>query len=150
MTDSNYKFTPDDIKQMKKWVKVLRSGKYKQTKGSLQTGDGFCCLGVACKELISKEKLKYDELDELDGDLPDSQTSAPRWLKNVNETISPSSEYIDNRFFLSDLNDDHSFKFDDLANVIELGLIHGNLDKMDEYILQVLVEKELKSKGINL
>ena len=64
--------------------------------------------------------------------------------------MSPSSDYIDNRFFLSDLNDDHSFKFDDLANVIELGLIHGNLDKMDEYILQVLVEKELKSKGIKL
>ena len=80
MSDSNYKFTPNDIKQMKKWVKALRSGKYKQAKGSLQTGDGFWCLGVACKEFIPKEKLKFNYAfkDEINGNLPDSQPSTPR------------------------------------------------------------------------
>ncbi len=35
---------------MKKWVKALRSGKYKQGQGLLETLDGKnCCLGVLCK-----------------------------------------------------------------------------------------------------
>lgn len=34
----------------KAWVKALRSGKYKQTKGRLRSVDdgGMCCLGVGC------------------------------------------------------------------------------------------------------
>ena len=31
-----------------KWVKALRSGKYKQGTETLKTGDRYCCLGVAC------------------------------------------------------------------------------------------------------
>lgn len=37
----------------KKWVKALRSGKYRQAKHALKTNLGFCCLGVAC-ELYKK------------------------------------------------------------------------------------------------
>lgn len=33
----------------RKWVAALRSGKYRQTKEFLYDGDGFCCLGVACR-----------------------------------------------------------------------------------------------------
>lgn len=35
-----------DLKKL--WVEALRSGKYKQTKGRLQSADGnaYCCLGV--------------------------------------------------------------------------------------------------------
>ena len=43
-------------KNARAWVKALRSGKYKQTKGFLtdinpETGEitGHCCLGVACE-----------------------------------------------------------------------------------------------------
>jgi hypothetical protein len=28
------------------WVEALRSGEYRQCKGSLHKGKGFCCLGV--------------------------------------------------------------------------------------------------------
>jgi hypothetical protein len=31
------------------WVDALRSGKYKQGKGTLRRGDEFCCLGVLCE-----------------------------------------------------------------------------------------------------
>jgi hypothetical protein len=31
-----------------KWIKALRSGKFKQAKGVLRRGEGYCCLGVAC------------------------------------------------------------------------------------------------------
>jgi len=39
-----------------KWIKALRSGKYKQGTGRLKTNDGgFCCLGVL-SDLYAKEK----------------------------------------------------------------------------------------------
>ena len=45
---------------IQKWVDALRSGKYKQAKGTLhdaKTG-GFCCLGVYCK-VITKDSKAY-------------------------------------------------------------------------------------------
>ena len=40
-----------------KWLKALRSGKYKQTRGKLQRGGRNCCLGVlaACMGVNPKE-----------------------------------------------------------------------------------------------
>ncbi len=35
-------------KNIRTWIKALRSGKYKQTQSRLRRGDSFCCLGVAC------------------------------------------------------------------------------------------------------
>jgi len=33
----------------KQWLKALRSGKYRQTRGKLKSQDGsMCCLGVLC------------------------------------------------------------------------------------------------------
>lgn len=32
-----------------KWVEALRSGEYKQCKGTLFDGVAYCCLGVLCK-----------------------------------------------------------------------------------------------------
>lgn len=32
----------------KKWLRALRSGKYKQARSNLRDGNRFCCLGVAC------------------------------------------------------------------------------------------------------
>lgn len=33
----------------KRWVAALRSGKYKQGKGTLLAGGKYCCLGVLCE-----------------------------------------------------------------------------------------------------
>ena len=41
----------------KKWVKALRSGKYKQCQKRLYDGEGYCCLGVLCKILGKEFKL---------------------------------------------------------------------------------------------
>lgn len=41
-----------------KWVKALRSGKYKQDKGTLKSGKGYCCLGVLTDLYIKEKKLK--------------------------------------------------------------------------------------------
>lgn len=49
-------------KLQKKWVKALRSGKYKQAKEALVKGRGsscsYCCLGVACS-IMSKDVGKF-------------------------------------------------------------------------------------------
>lgn len=42
----------------KKWIKALRSGKYKQSTGTLRTDRGFCCLGVLCDLYAKEKKLK--------------------------------------------------------------------------------------------
>lgn len=45
---------------IQKWVNALRSGKYKQTTGTLydeETG-GYCCLGVYCK-VVTKDSKSY-------------------------------------------------------------------------------------------
>lgn len=31
-----------------KWIKALRSGRYKQADQELKNADGYCCLGVLC------------------------------------------------------------------------------------------------------
>lgn len=33
---------------IREWIKVLRSGEYKQSSGELKGESGYCCLGVAC------------------------------------------------------------------------------------------------------
>jgi hypothetical protein len=38
----------------RKWVKALRSGRYKQTQGALMSGDANCCLGVLCRVVRAK------------------------------------------------------------------------------------------------
>lgn len=49
----------------KKWVKALKSGEYKKTKGTLRDEKGYCCLGVACElavqNKIIKPAKKHDE-----------------------------------------------------------------------------------------
>lgn len=109
-------------KNIKKWVRALDSGKYKQGKGRLQRGDTYCCLGVACKIFIPKDKQLIID-GELSGLLPSMQPNAPQWLK-----------YISNYFvlktgtLLSDLNDQEKFTFSEIATILELIYIHDILD----------------------
>lgn len=51
--------------QKDKWVAALRSGEYKQTKGRLYSGKGYCCLGVFCKAVDGVNLKKGDESDDL-------------------------------------------------------------------------------------
>lgn len=63
--------TPEQIRNIKRWLKALRSGKYKQGKGALCRwipggAEEFCCLGVAAHVLIPGEwnRPAYADLDE--------------------------------------------------------------------------------------
>ena len=79
-----------DAKLKAKWVKALRSGRYKQGEGYLKDGDTYCCLGVLCRvqgvdpELASATgTLSTSQLKPaFSGGLPLARTAA---LANMND-----------------------------------------------------------------
>jgi hypothetical protein len=115
-------------KQFDKWIKALRSGKYKQTTGTLQNKEGYCCLGVACELFIPKNKRQFEsdwiedeDGDEkevistfLNGDLPEEQKYAPKWLKDINTDFENRSNLGD----LTLLNDNKRWSFKEIADAL--------------------------------
>lgn len=62
---------PIEKESVKKWVKALRSGEFKQGKGYLASVDrkgseSYCCLGVACK-LFQRENPEAIKVTKVDG-----------------------------------------------------------------------------------
>jgi len=118
------------LKELKKWIKALRSGTYKQTVGFLQGETGFCCLGVACKELIPKAGLSL-ELGKLYGKTPECQPFAPFWLNQIDDDF-----YNKTGSYLVTINDDWELKnktFNYVADLLEAVYIHGIYDLDPDY-----------------
>ncbi len=106
-----------------KWANALRSGKYKQTTGTLQDLKGYCCLGVACDIFIPKKKIeRYNGF--MEGTAPDNQKYCPKWLANVSNELKIKSG-LDS---FIDLNDNEGFTFDMIADIIELVYVHKAFD----------------------
>lgn len=119
----------------KKWVKALRSGKYKQGKGYLKQFTSkneprHCCLGVLCElydqqmkknhkktlhseHMVDKTGTEFIRLNEHDGGLP-------RLVREWANIINPLGEFVnkDRLEYLADLNDDGK-KFSTIADIIE-------------------------------
>lgn len=64
---------------MSKWTTELKSGEFKQAKGVLFDGEGYCCLGV-------REKLEGVEFTE---------TSAGWWIDAHGMSVMPLTSVID-------------------------------------------------------
>lgn len=112
--------------EIRKWCKALRSGKYQQGKNTLQSSNGYCCLGVACDIFIPKHLQARVISGRLFGRTPISQRWSPIWLKEINENF-----YQITGRNLSHLNDT-SFKFDEIADLLEAVYIHEVLDTSKE------------------
>lgn len=50
-----------------RWIKALRSGRYKQTKNSLELDSKNCCLGVLCRILRAKREVGSEGYITFDG-----------------------------------------------------------------------------------
>lgn len=113
------------IKQLKKWIAALDSGEYKQGKYTLQHGDEYCCIGVACNILIPRDKMVFSELCEkwIGGSLARDQPGAPEWLRDINIDFQNKTG-----FGLTDLNDNMGLTFSEIATLLELVYIHKILD----------------------
>lgn len=104
--------------QFNKWIKALRSGRYKQTKGTLQDRNGYCCLGVACKVLIPKNKLFFEVSTKtlLEGSMPDNQPNCPKWLSEINSDFRKRSKLKEQ---LTVLNDENNMSFKEIAKALQ-------------------------------
>lgn len=125
----------------KRWVEALRSGRFKKGTGKLHwyredTPDEFCCLGVLCEIAIEdgvvKRNLKElyngyrfysytglgtDAEDFLPGDVRE-------WAElNINNPYylarGEREDLLENRAYLSVMNDNEYTTFDEIADVIE-------------------------------
>ena len=116
-----------------KWTAALRSGDYRQGRGSLRRDDGFCCLGVAC-DIYLKEtgrgswRMNYSDDSgigytfRIDGveeriTLP---TAVFDWLgiENIEENPKITAHYHDKLDTWINMND-HNSSFEEIANHIE-------------------------------
>jgi hypothetical protein len=103
--------------RIKRFVKALHSGKYKQTTGKLQDANGYCCLGVAC------------DLYRIDMDLKSPSVIATKWGKRHAEKLPPKiQEYYGFESTNPDLgytsvatylNDHRNYSFKKLADLFE-------------------------------
>lgn len=87
----------------KKWVKALRSGKYKQTGGTLysERKDAYCCLGVLCRVLLGNRDIiggtlfSYDAVRQAVGLSHDDGTYNSGCLATLNDNGAPFSKIAD-------------------------------------------------------
>jgi hypothetical protein len=111
-------------KNAKKWVRALRSGKFKQAKNVLATlKNTYCCLGVACELArkdgvrVSKKKNKEDgcfEYSSRQGSLP---PQVQMWLGlGSDEGVYTSKNGRDTSLVV---RNDTGKKFAEIADIIE-------------------------------
>lgn len=114
------------IADIRKWVKALRSGKYKQGTGALENTPGrYCCLGVACKVFIPDKDKQKDEFGCLVGATMEDQPFAPLWLQDINNDFLLKTGHQ-----LVEVNDDMGFSFNEIADCLEAVYIHKALGKV--------------------
>ena len=116
----------DDVLQGKKWVNALRSGDYKQVKGSLQDfiseksdETGYCCLGVACKVLIPEELIERHINGSIAHGLPSFQKHSPKWLIRVQQMGYSIPSTSKDTLSLYSLNDSWGYSFTQIADLLE-------------------------------
>lgn len=112
-----------DPKIKEAWINALRSGKYKQTTGSLQNEDGFCCLGVLCdlysqqsgEWIKNKEKITFSDGEMEREDIPPTKVAEWAGLEESDPFIMVNGEAK----AITYLNDEAHLSFDELSLLIK-------------------------------
>jgi hypothetical protein len=102
-----------------KWLKALRSGKFKQCQESLYDGEGYCCLGIACK-IAYKNIPKWINDDYVLGEKGD--TGEKRKIKNIPLVLLGDENHNPIVKELIRMNDKYGKSFKQIANYIEKNL----------------------------
>lgn len=110
-----------------KWVKALRSRKYKQVEGCLKDESEekpmYCCLGVLCDLYVKEQKKSTDSTWDRWGNqvLPQEvQDWAGLDSDNPSFNMGRNDSIYDSIYeSLSGLNDDRNYSFGKIAKVIE-------------------------------
>lgn len=115
-----------------RWVSKLTSGEYSQTTGTLNAGDGYCCLGVLCeiavedgiviKTVGSSGRAVYtSKVNQSDVSADILPYDVVAWA-GLNDT-NPDVTYFDSNGLqlddnLAELND-NGMKFEEIAKLID-------------------------------
>lgn len=113
-----------------KWVAALRSGEFKQTTGTLQNEDGYCCLGVLADLHIAEKGFEAMDIGFADhgegidkcngflaGGTPSKRTIKWAGLKNENGAFNGMVD--GHHSALTELNDSAAWGFKRIATFIE-------------------------------
>lgn len=109
-------------KSQKKWIKALRSGKYKKGTGNLHMKhdnqeDTYCCLGVACdifKDELNIEAVIKGRFVAYDGE----DAGLTRIIRNHLNLLSTLGDSLNLRS-LADINDGIYRKDTDFTNMAD-------------------------------
>jgi len=96
-------------KNIKRWLKALRSGEYRQAKAELynEETNAFCCLGVAVNEYAREHDLHFNDVAFFyESHLP---IKVERWL-GIDTTLEDR---------VIDINDKQDYTFNQIADYIE-------------------------------
>lgn len=135
--------------QEQKLVAALRSGEYRQAVGALKTyEERYCCLGVAC-DISGKGKFEDDNLFEdfetgecEENYLPWSVAEQLGWGHNTQGFLTFKDRRVhSSNLTLAGLNDD-GFTFDQIADLIEAGLVDTESYSLRALELDRNVEEE--------
>ncbi len=99
-----------DKRLKSKWVKALRSGKYKQGFGALKSDNSYCCLGVLC------DVSNIGAWDKSNRYLYNTQYSAATITQELRNKVGLT---VEQQGKLIDLNDSDFKSFEDIASYIE-------------------------------
>ena len=131
-----------------KWVRALRSGKYKQGRERLFEGKNYCCLGVAAKEVLKKKPLTAEQWEKRGHERQDFENCYSNdeefffLFKKEKETILFNSTIPDETFvtkfglsatfrdYLAMVNDSEGYTFEEIAKVIDVtaSISYGETD----------------------
>lgn len=105
----------------KRWIRALRSGKYKQVKGHLKDPAGYCCLGVLCQ--ISRQGKWANGSGAVPYQAGSSSSSGelPLLVKEWAGMKSAAGK-IPGQDDLTQLNDKRGLSFAQIADHIEANL----------------------------
>lgn len=128
MTDNPKHTAEQTAANRKKWTDALRSGRYKQGRGTLVNfSDGvetprFCCLGVACDVAAVEGIIPARDGRRYAGEGLQLPEVVREWLGieggegNLKDSVAGSEASC-----LSNLNDHYEYDFNQLADVIDNG-----------------------------
>lgn len=123
MTDIEY-YQPTEAER--RLIDALRSGEYEQGQGILQREDKLCCLGVACRVSRVELEVKIDSrnvrsFNDEEHNLPDAVREEIGWRDECAGLAFGDRQ--DRAITLINLNDFDGRTFDQIADVIEAGLV---------------------------
>lgn len=104
----------EQVTNVKRWIKALRSGEFRQAKEQLKKDAGYCCLGVAC--VVTRTRFKAT-----DGGLPPAAMKKIGLRDDQGYYEGPDGELscLGEGRSLVDHNDEDNWSFKRIARFVE-------------------------------